>query len=356
MVFYKELFLEEGLDAIQDGQDTSSIGNDLDQIADDVLESHDDEIEYADEVPDINPVDEAFKIMSDAEHNYNQLKRAIGLTELHAFSTNRDVVLEAVDIKGFFARVKEMFMSMFQSISKVIKNVLTKLDIQVKLDAKFINKHKKNIQKGNNKKWSHKGFKYDKTMNFVGAENLNPTGVNRGKEEAFKMDDVMKASIIARITSKNVTDVSEVSEMKKKLIAYLRGGEEPIELKGVIDPNEIINILSNARETSKIKDDYAKLKKDYDRLIKDLEKQEKELSKSKFEEGSSLKLKSLNIQISMAKFEKNAQNVVQVVFLQIAKEKRNQARKIAHKLAGLGKKEDTAVGESGSLFESLSFV
>lgn len=353
MVLYKELFLEEGLDTIQDGQDTGDVGNDLNQIADDVLNSHDDEVEYADEVPDVNPVDEAFKIMSDSEYNYNQLRRTIGLTELRAFSTGRDVVLEAVDIKGFFKHVKEMFMRMFESISKVVKDVLAKLDVQARLDKRFVDKRRNDIMKGNDKKWSHKGFKYDNTLNFVQA---GVQDVTKAKSDELAMSDTVKRAIIKKITSGKVTTAADISDMKKQLIKFLRGSEEPMELKGTITPADVIGILSNARETSKIREDYGKLKKDYNTLIKELKKKEAEASKADFAEGSSLDLKTLNMQISMAKFEKNAQNTVQAVFLQIAKEKRAQARKIAHKMAGVGKKDEKAVGESSSLFGNLNFA
>ena len=102
-------------------QDPDDIGVDLNQVEKDIagpdgIEAHRDEVEAAEEGLIGDPVAEAFDIMYEAEYNYNQIMKCIGIHEISEASMGRELVLEAEDSKGFFARVKEILTKMFARI------------------------------------------------------------------------------------------------------------------------------------------------------------------------------------------------------------------------------------------------
>lgn len=368
MVIYKELFLEEDM-SIQDGQDSDGVGIDLDQVednimGDDALESHSDELEYATKV-DINPVEEAARIMYESEYNWNQMMQTIGLQELSAFSTGREMILEANDIRGYFEKAKNFFVRMFEKITTAFKKFMNKIDIMAKMDKKFVSQNKSKMEKGfNETNWGDfKGFEYPTVnLKYVEPKEMDYTNFSNFddgegySDSSFKDDSTVKSSIIKNCAG--IDSTSEISEMNKKLLEKMRGSKDMILLKGKIKLNDIVDILKSDRDTNKIRDEYSGMKKAYNKLLKNLEQ-----AKKKAVDGNSSNyshsLVVLNKKINYCKFEKNVQNAVYALRMKIAREKRSQARKLAHRWVGLSydvNDKKKAVGESGSVFSSLNFV
>lgn len=362
-------------------QDPDNVGVDLDQVedavmGDDGIEAHKDEVEAA-VAGTVDPVEEAYFAIYEAEYNYNQIMRTIGIRELQEASYGREIVLEGADIKGFFEKVKNFFLSMFKKITEAFKNVAKILMSSIASDKKLATKYAKEIKAGCAKNWSASGYVFPDTISlkniYYELSNYDADVVKDSLNlmNEFKNSDNVYADSIKKKTKEDImnivakklfkaTEVSSDKEFRDALTKYFRDGkDEPVELKGEIDANMIIRNLKNDSEVKDIKKDYDEIKKSYDNTIKGLRDLEKAVSA---ETGSNAdrnkRMAYVSSCISTMKNIKNVETIVYSITLTAAKQKRAQARKMALyfiRHAGGAKHESAGVGGSG-IFGSLEII
>ncbi len=368
-------------------QDPDNVGVDLDQVedavmGDDGIEAHKDEVEAA-VAGTVDPVEEAYTAIYEAEYNYNQIMRTIGVRELQEASYGREIVLEGADIKGFFEKVKNFFVTMFKRITEAFKNAAKVLMSSVASDKKLATKYAKDIEAGFNSKWSATGYVFedDIALNKVHDKlgmfsadlvksNLNMMTTQKASDSAYasyeKGDGVnvrkmSKYDIMTSVCkSLNLGDVSDDKEFREKLFKYYRKGkEEPIELKGEITLDQIKRNLTNDKEVKDIKKDYDAIKKSFDKTLNELKDLEKAISA---EDGSNAdrnkRMAYVSGCVNTMKNIKSVQTIIYSITLTAAKQKRAQARKMALyfiRHAGGAKHESAGVGGSG-IFGSLEMI
>lgn len=360
-------------------QDPDNVGVDLDQVenavmGDDGIEAHRDEVEAA-VAGTVDPVEEAYFAIYEAEYNYNQIMRTIGIRELQEASYGREIVLEGADIKGFFEKVKNFFLSMFKKITEAFKNVAKILMSSIASDKKLATKYRKEIEAGCAKNWSASGYVFPTNISLHNVYN----GIGSYDAETIKFfldlmrdggadDDEYaaegkrtKEDIMKKIAKKYCNaDIAGDKEFREAFTKYFRDGkDEPVELKGKIDANMIINNLKNDSEIKDIKKDYDEIKKSYDKTLNDIKELEKAV---RAENGSNAdrnkRMAYVSNCVNSMKNAKSVQSIIYSITLTAAKQKRAQARKMALyfiRHAGGAKHESAGVGGSG-IFGSLEMI
>lgn len=139
---YKESAID---DTIQTPDD---VGVDLDQIEEDIagkdgIEAHRDEIEYADEEGVGDPLEECATLIYESTYNMNQILKCLQIHDLHEASRGREMILEAVDIAGFFDKIYDALVIAFRKITEVFAKV--RADMRAK-NTFFDNWVKKNAE------------------------------------------------------------------------------------------------------------------------------------------------------------------------------------------------------------------
>lgn len=361
-------------------QDPDNVGVDLDQVedavmGDDGIEAHRDEVEAA-VAGTVDPVEEAYFAIYEAEYNYNQIMRTIGIRELQEASYGREIVLEGADIKGFFEKVKNFFLSMFKKITEAFKNVAKILTSSIASDKKLATKYAKEIKAGCAKNWSASGYVFKDNISLHDAysllSNYDAASVKTSlsRMDLFKNSDDRYADSTLKKTKEDImsivakkycnTEVSGDKEFRDALTKYFRDGkDEPVELKGEIDADMIIKNLKNDSEVKDIKKDYDEIKKSYDNTIKGLRDLEKAVStETDSNANRNKRMAYVSSCISTMKNIKSVETIVYSITLTAAKQKRAQARKMALyfiRHAGGAKHESAGVKESG-IFGSLEMI
>lgn len=336
-------------------QGPDDIGVDLDQVEKDIagpdgIEAHRDEVEDAKEGLIGEPLEEAFDIMYEAEYNYNQIMRCIGVQEISEASYGRDLVLEAADVKGFFAKVKGVLTNMFKRITETVKDVLSKLDFQLKADKKFLseNNNRKKIEAGAKMgKWEYEGYNYgDKELSLAGKINNTVretvietfAEIDKAENDASANERVAKEldsapsekEVVAKII-KDYTglEADDLSDMTKKLVEELRG--EKIKMTSTGNGNmgkTVCDVLAADRETTKIRAEYKNIKAAYAHDMKVIADMEKAIATG--DKYTALKIRVANDAIKTIKTQKNVMHSVYAVYMKVARAKRAQYRAMAH--------------------------
>lgn len=370
MGIYSTKFNESAVeDTIQTPDD---IGNDLEQIEKNIagpdgIEGHKEEIEDAATGVVEEPLEEAAMAMYESEYNYNQLMQAIGMQELADMQNGREMVMEAADIKGFFARIAKIVKGLFEKITGAVKRVLDELTTGYKHDQKWLKDNADAVRAGAATDWKANGYNFADTI-LVAKDDFEKSLAVLDK--GYK-DDMAAAKAgtynghidLAEEKSKSITrttglDAKDIDEMKKALHQKLYGSEKPVELKGASYGDWAIKVLQAQSEVSEIKKAHNKIKADYTKTLGELRKMEKEISSEYASVSNAMTI--ANSYTSMLVFERNVANAVCAMTLQAAKAKRSQARSLAHKLAAAGRKgqkgekKTAPVGESA--FDRLSFM
>lgn len=358
-------------DVIQTPDDT---GVDLDAIekaivGDDGIEAHRDEVEAAEEGLIGDPVAEAYEIMFESEYNYNQLMHMIGIHELCAASSGRELVLEAADIKGFFARVKEILANMFAAITKAFRKVAQTIGASVSNDKKLVTKYRAAIEAGADTDWEAKGYVFKDKIAFESKIFNGEDWTADAQRHLNQVKDGKTPELIARaeLTKeiiKKIADVdaNSVAEMNEVLYKSLRGNvSEPITLtKSNMPASKIIAILEGDKEVKEIKDGFNQIKKSYDVALKTIAKLESEITGKEYSDVSKA-FAVCEYYTTALKTEKTVQNGAYTTLLKAAKDKRAQARRLALMLvkqSPLPEKEKKVKvnNESGSLFGGLTLI
>lgn len=348
-------------------QDPNDIGVDLDQVEKDIagpdgIEAHRDEIESAEEGMIGDPVEEAFNIMYESEYNYNQIMRCIGIHELNEAAYGRDFIFEAADIKGFFTKVKEFFVSMFKKITDVTKTVLSKLDFQVKADKKFVTKYKKEIDGGSKLEgWELEGYLFNKTigLNTSAFETAGNTMFNNAKNQldtitededgksasevyaryAEIYSDFNFVSLVNQIFRDKGFKIEKENEFSKKYIEFLRGDKVTLNKDNISKIGDsVTGVLNSDRETKAIREDYKKIKSNFNETIKKIQELENKIKPN--DKHSALKIRMCDLAISGNKTCKNILHIAYTANMKVARAKRAQYRALAHKFVSIYNKKN----------------
>ena len=361
-------------------QDPDNTGVDLDQVedavmGDDGIEAHKDEVEAA-IAGTVDPVEEAYTAIYEAEYNYNQIMRAIGIRELSEAAYGREIVLEGVDIRGFFNKCKDFFVAMFKRITEAFKNVAKILMSSIASDKTLASKYANDIKAGFNGSWSATGYVFNDDItlmnvyeycNVYDAQMVKYT-LNHCKTNSYATDDddyynkVSKEDVMNKVAEKaGLGDVNNDKEYREALTKSLRNGDDkPVELRGKISYDQIIRNLKNDKEVKDIKKAYETIKKSFNKTITDLKTLEKAMQQ---EEGSNAEKNKRMAYVSGAiasmKNIKSVESITYSVTLNAAKQKRAQARKMALyfiRHSKSAKKAASATQESAGIFGNLEMI
>ena len=372
-------------------QDPDNTGVDLDQVedavmGDDGIEAHKDEVEAA-IAGTVDPVEEAYTAIYEAEYNYNQIMRTIGIRELSEAAYGRDIVLESVDIKGFFNKCKEFFVTMFKRITEAFKNVAKILMSSVANDRTLASKYARDIKAGYNSTWSATGYIFEENITLDSLQdeadelsrkateeslkNINKDQMvvmdNDGEYRSHSRREVMshfnktsQEDIIQMIAEKNgMGECHSVKEYKEALTKKLRKGQDkPIELNGKISCEQIIANLKNDKEIKDIKNAYGKIKKSFDKTLTGLKELEKSMSSNQSGDNATKNRRMAFVTGAVATLKniKSVQSITYSVTLNAAKQKKAQARKMALYFIRHSKGGTTSTQESAGIFGNLEMI
>lgn len=253
-----------------------------------------------DPAPESNDIEEsAAAIIAQNEANYTNIMKSIGITELSIYeSTGAEMIYESANIKGFFSKIKEFFVKLWNKIKGMFKKFFMLIASYTMKDKDFINKYKKDLLRVNTRDLKVNGYEFtnlnwsvdtaDKAIDKVIKKNLggisgfsvdskNAAAINDAYEKNDREDAIeeMRAFSIGQTGSLNE------SEFTQELFEYFRDGEDsPVELDK-ISISSCIAIISGSHDAEKnAKKAFKSTEKAINTVLKDLDKTEKEALKS----------------------------------------------------------------------------
>lgn len=354
MGFYYNKLVESAVDDVI--QTPDDIGVDLDAIeknivGDDGCEAHREEIDDAMEGVVGDPLEEAATIMYESEYNFNQLMKCIGMAELSEMAAGRDFVLEAgsENSKTFWEKTKEMFKKMFENITRVFRDAISKITTAFAGDGEFVRKHRVEIENGfNNSVWMMDAYDIDAlNYDYKPVESKLGAGVQAALANTSNWNKDNDTYLSNRTMIKNVSgiDAEDVAEMRSKLEEsifikkqYKRGDGEKL-------LRTVCYIMNSKADTDLLRKKYDEIKASYKALFKELEELKAEASKERKDKDERVHNEGVRANtvvmayIAAHKYEKNLQNTVFTMAMKAHKTRRNQARSMAVKWYNAGKKE-----------------
>ena len=337
-----------------------------------------------------DPVAECMIAIYESEHNWNTIMQAIGSREMLEAARGREMVMEAVDVKGFFEKAKQFFVKMFKKITAIVKNWIGNASAMFRTNKSFVQKYGKKLPEGQRayeadpKNKQFKGYDFVNTkgvVEFVKANeaansnllktvNTLTSQINSGSDSYSAVADLKGDAGEFRAKLCNMGSGSvDASEFRKKLKVAYYGGEEPKTLSGeTISAKHLIDVLStDNKDIQDIKKAYSTMKKGFDDTIKALRGLESAISKSgekgEYGEGRSKAMMAVSSYIQTNKDMKNAGSLSLTTMLKAIRAEKAQCRKIANAyIFALNKKdrksatdEKKPVGEGGFL-SGIEFV
>lgn len=342
-----------------------------------------------------DPVAECMIAIYESEHNWNQIMNALASREVLESARGREMVLESVDIKGFFAKVKEFFVSLWKKITAVVKNWLENASAVLRTNKSFAAKYGSKLKEGKDAYFADSSNKAFKGYNFPSAL-VRPALVGQMKEmDSSDLDKYVNEAISALRNGGKVTeDMSDIAptgvvdsirgafcnkdsvsadNYRDELKNYYFGSKEKVTLEqnsAMLNPDNIKGILSGDMKMKDVKDAYNSMKKSINNTLKalnDLEKAVKgSYDKGKADANTASALTTISKWSSAMKEEKNVAHMAMTTFMKAAHAQTAQARRIANAyIFALNKKTrkgkiDAANGkpthESAGFFGSLDLI
>ena len=211
----------------------------------------------------------AYAIVAESEANYNKIMQAVGVAELAVFeSTGEEMVYEAADVKGFFGKVKEFFVNLWEKIKGLFKKFFAMFDSYVKNDKDFVSKYKKHLLSVNTRDFKYKGYNF--TIDAVSV-NKADSAINKiipameDKKALLAIED--RAELVEKMRGAAIGESSlEAGEFSKELFKKLRSGEDA---KEELDNISVTDLLMAISENSNLKKEAEKNFKDIEKSIKE---------------------------------------------------------------------------------------
>lgn len=310
MGFYRSL-LEEELDTpiLDDNnspeiKEIEDIVNDQDANAEEQDDAQAAEFGPDDGVDDI--LDETFMAIAESNREFDQITRAIGIHELNETVAGREVIYEAVDIKGYFKKAKDWVVSFFKKVWSVLKrfgaNIASVFKTNKGMAAKYSNQITAGAKLYDSKaKNKLKAYPYEKSkMDKI----LNPSSWNKDANSAVAEINKVSAEIkAARASNSGVVfsndKVDELlskyrasflgsncsaDEFHSKLLDYIRGSEKT---ESKMDPAYVLEVLK-FDGTKKVNEAIKSSRDEFKKTIRDLDAMEKSLKDAKSVDSDAL--------------------------------------------------------------------
>lgn len=252
------------------------------------------------EIPDSDDIEAtAEAVIAANEANYNAIMQSIGISELAVYeSTGSEMVYEAANIKGFFGKIKEFFVKLWNKIKGIFKKFFALIASYTMKDKEFVNKYKKDLLRVNTKDFKVKGYEFTnldlkikevaekidgiiktkagvKSFTDITEDNASVIISNAEKVELEDLKDAMRAASIKGNGS------MDDSEFTSELFSYFRKDEySPVTLDR-IDIASLLSIISGTHSNKKTAEDaYKTLEKGINETIKSIAIVEKEALKN----------------------------------------------------------------------------
>lgn len=304
-----------------------------------------------------NPMEEAAIAIYESERNWNMILKAMGQHELQEATRGREVVMEAVDVKGWLGKIKQFFVDLWKKVSDTVskwagevKGAINKQ--KSKVDEKFYNRVREGFAKYDGK--GFKGIEFDVNEDLVNEKGMNDL-LEENKKRLTILSNAANTAAINDTSFANAADdasttISDDTE-KKEYIEAMKDDFKDSMKKAVLNdgkgnvkecakPDYVINILKNGlvKDLAKVMSLYGKVRKSYSDIIKVLNKIEKQITK----ENKKLdqKIPSINKQITNQKQLKQIEFRAMTITMRKITARYRQCRKIANVYAAASLKKD----------------
>ena len=244
----------------------------------------------------------ALNIVVEGEDNYNRIMQAVGIDEYNYFEENGvEMIYEAADVKGFFAKIKAFFVNLLQKIKGLIKKFISLFDSYTKSDKDFINKYRRHLLTVNMKDFEYKGYKFsDDKLNSFDADaasnstkdevkDINKIFTSASKDDCQtfldatsdinELEDKMRGGLLSYLGG-SANELS-AGEFSKELFMLYRSGEDSKEVLENISISDQLKYISETKDAvkkgQKVESDFNKATK---KILSDLDKTERDLVKT----------------------------------------------------------------------------
>ena len=289
-------------------------------------------------------VDESFMAIAEAEINFNKIMMAIGIHEISEAAAGRDVIYEAVDVKGLFARAKKWVVDFFTKVWQTLKRFGANIAAAFKTNKQLADKYADRIKSGYGS-YSKDGKKI-KMWDFPNLD----TALTGNKDSAFsnagvtKIMDRAKGSGDSSVISVDMVESTvkdyrktlcgeacDASDLREKMHDYIYGKEKK---EGYMGADAVITALSSGKAIKDARKSMDKAKKEYKDAIKKLNDIESAATKAANKDGATQNDKdnmaSAVRAIDIMKQVLTASQVARSVILSGAHARQIQARMFAH--------------------------
>lgn len=291
-----------------------------------------------------NIMEATFDNIANSINNHNEIMKAVAFGELSYMSENngQEFIYEAADIKGFFKKMKELFIKIWQKIKGLFDKFFSTIDSYTRNDKTFVNKYKTKISNADTKGFSYKGY------NFT-ISNLVSDAASKLDAEIKKMDPHPSADESKIKLCENRIEVSDklrgsvlgqsecsATDFTKELFKKLRDGEDSKKELTNISTDNLIKIISNSAELKKeAKNAYTALQTEIKAAIKVVENTENDLLNSVSDKTNaesiseaSKKIKAAHCSVYLLQEKLSILQVVNGQYLTAIKDSNRQAKSI----------------------------
>ena len=241
-------------------------------------------------------VDESFMAIAEAEINFNKIMMAIGIHEISEAAAGRDVIYEAVDVKGLFARAKKWVVDFFTKVWQTLKGFGANIAAAFKTNKQLADKYADRIKSGYGS-YSKDGKKI-KMWDFPNLD----TALTGNKDNAFsnagvtKIMDRAKGSGDSSVISVDMVESTvkdyrktlcgeacDASDLREKMHDYIYGKEKK---EGYMGADAVIAALGSGKAIKDARKSMDKAKKEYKDAIKKLNDIERSATKAANKDGA----------------------------------------------------------------------
>jgi hypothetical protein len=236
---------------------------------------------------------EIYETVAESEYAYNKIYSALGMRELTAVvETGMDVVYEAADIGGFFAKIRDIILKILAKVVALFKRFMSAIAARVLSDKSFLKTYEKKLNAASKQKTMIKGYKF--TMDWLNKARFQavtgavPSYAEASEEKATgeikeledkhdNISDYLRAKLIG-----NAGDELTPSEFNRELFEKFRDGQSsPDDVSVTV--TDIIKVLKDSDEAKK------QAKKNHDEFVSETKQaiREIEAGKRKLEQYTS---------------------------------------------------------------------
>ena len=354
----------------------TDIGAELDAIekavcGPDGIESHRAEIEDAQTGVVGEPLEEAFMMIYEAEYNYNQIMRCIGMNELKSYSEGKEYVFTEADKAGFFETFKSWLKKAFEKVAEFFQKIIASLTEMVGIDKKFVEKHNAEIKAGYEKLKADK----DATIDTYEFANLGNSMQDIVKSDYFSQDDSGDHyhRMESELEGKNAAGADHNPELREKdsldrmgiydilpqdtnmanlterLTGYLRGEKKTVAVNS--NPNlSAENVIArlSAELIGAVKAHFNLIKGRYKTRIEMIDKMRSLVSKEEDEATASKKISICEAFMADMRHDLRVENIKCAVYMSALKARAARDRVLAHKYYSAGKAKEDPNVEGGA--------